>query len=157
MKAFRIVTLRRGSAVYGVDVASVRKVLRASGVQPLAAAPDFVPGAATVEGRLEVLVDLPVLFGDDGAMSGEEERRLVLVSLGRTEFALVADGVGDVAEIGAEELQPVPPFVGGTRREALRGVVVRGRDQILVLDLSRLLEASELGALESSAPPEAGG
>lgn len=152
----RLVTFRRGQVVYGVDVRRVRKVLRVAPPRPLAAVPPFVAGGITVEDRLEVLVDLATYFGDGEAPGGSD--RAVLVSLDGKDFALAADGVGEVAEVPAEGLRPLPPFLGGDRRDALLGVVAVGREQVLVVHLPRLLESTGLDAAVGSAPsPEGGG
>lgn len=154
--ALRLVTFRRGDAVFGVDVENVRKVLRAPPQRPLAASPAFVAGAITVDGGLEVLVDLAVLFGAE--VPEKTPDRAVLVTLDGRHFAFLADEAGEVADVTEASVQSLPPFVGGARRSSLRGVVVRDRDEVLVLDLSNLLHASEMEALEmaGSAAPEGG-
>jgi purine-binding chemotaxis protein CheW len=138
-----------------VELSRVRKVMRAQPVRPLVASPDFVAGAIRAEGRLEVLVDLAVLFGDPAATS--EANRAILVSLDGRDFGLLADEVGDVEEVPAESLQPLPPFLGGARRAALRGVTVRGGEEVLVLDLDRLLDGAELAAAMAAGSGEGPG
>lgn len=139
----RLVTFRRGRATYGIDVRHVRKVLRVPPLRPLPAAPEFVAGGITVDGRLEVLVDVAVFFGDAGA--GGAGDRAVLVTLDGRDFALRADDAGDVTDAAEADLQPLPPFLGGPRRAALRGVLAVGREQILVVDLALLLATSDGG------------
>jgi purine-binding chemotaxis protein CheW len=147
----RLVTFRRGRATYGVDVRHVRKVLRVPAPRPLPAAPDFVAGGITVDGRLEVLVDVAAFFED--ADAGGAGDRAVLVRVDGRDFALSSDGAGDVTDAAESDLQPLPPFLGGRRRAALRGVLFAGREQILVVDLVRLLASPELDAVT---PGEAG-
>jgi len=147
----RIVTFRRGRTLYGVDVRRVRKVLRAPAPRPLPAAPAFVPGGIEVEGRLEVLVDVAVFFGDKEAVAAGE--RAVLVTVDGSDFALSADQAGDVTDAEDGQLQPVPPFVGGSRRHALLGLLAVGREQVLVVDLARLLSSAEQEGVSAVAPP----
>jgi purine-binding chemotaxis protein CheW len=149
----RIVTFRRGRTTYGVDVRQVRKVLRAPAPRALPAAPGFVAGGIQVEGRLEVLVDVAALFEDDAEGSGD---RAVLVTVGDAHFALRADGAGDVTDLDAADLQPVPPFLGGAHRNALRGVLAVGTEQVLVVDLERLTASAALDALDPAGPTGAG-
>lgn len=148
----RLVTFRRGASIYGVDVDRVRKVLRVPAPRPIAAAPEFVTGGVTVEGRLEVLVDLAAFFEDTDAEPPAD--RAVLVSVGGRDFGLAADRVGQVADVEPDGLLPLPPFLGGARRDALRGVAPVGREQVLVVDLTRLLEHSGLETA-AGAPPSA--
>jgi chemotaxis signal transduction protein len=108
-----------------------------------------------VDGRLEVLVDVATFFGDgDAEGSGG---RAVLVTLDGRDFALRADVAGDVTEASEAGLQPLPPFLGGRSRDAIRGVLTVGREQILVLDLERLLAPVELDAVEAVRLPASGG
>lgn len=148
----RLVTFRRCRATYAVDVRHVRKVLRAATVRPLAAAPAFVAGGLTVDDRLEVVVDLAAFFDDaDPPGSGD---RAVLVSLDGRDFALLADAVGELTDVDAAGLQELPPFLGGARRYALRGVVPVGREQVLVVDLTKLLASPEMDAVAAARPPD---
>jgi chemotaxis signal transduction protein len=151
----RLVTFRRGAATYGIDVRHVRKVLRAPAPRPLPSVPAFVVGGILVDGRLEVLVDVAAFF-DDADAKGPGDRA-VLVTLDGRDFALRADGAGDVTDAGDADLQRLPPFLGGRRRDAIRGVLAVGREQILVLDLERLLAPVERDAVEAARTPASGG
>ena len=132
--------------MFGVDVQHVRKVLRATPIRPVLAAPDFVFGGATVAGRLEVLVDAGRLLGEQA--DPPETPHVLLVRSGSSEFGLLADDVGDVSELPADSTQAPPPFVGGRRADAIRAVVPRAGGDVLVLALERLLSTEELRSLD---------
>ena len=151
----RFVTFRRGRTTYGVDVRQVRKVLRAPVLRPLPAAPGFVVGGISVDGRLEVLVDVGAFFFEDAGAEDPGDRA-VLVTVGGTDFALRADAAGEVTDARSADLQPVPPFLGGAHRAALCGVLAIGPEQVLVLDLKRLAESAALDALDAAGPSGAG-
>jgi purine-binding chemotaxis protein CheW len=152
----RLVTFRRSGVAYGVPVGCVRRVLRAPPVRALPAAPPFVPGGVSVDGRLEALVDPASLLDPETPPAGAA--RVVLVTVRARGFALVADEAGEVLEVDAGARQAVPPFLGASARSVLTGVVVRDGEDVLLLDPERLLERTgpETARTPGPAAPEGG-
>ncbi len=164
------VFFHRGGESFAVDVRHVRRVVRNPALRRLPAAPAFVAGGSRLDDRLEVMVDPAMLFGgvvtDEtetptadvvataadvfGADSPDTYSRAVLVEVDGKPLGLLADQVEDVAEVEEAELRPPPPFVGGERRDAVVSVLARGRRDVLVLDLDRLLTGAELSEIPVS-------
>ena len=113
-------------------------------VRPVAGAPDFVVGTARVADRVEVLVDPAKVFGGEGT---EAAARVVLVTTGGRDWGFLADSVGDVLNVAASAVTHAPPFLGGARAAGLRGVLLHGSQEILLLDPEGLLSESERAAL----------
>ncbi len=158
--AVHLVSFRRGEASFAVDVRRVRQAVRPKTMRRLPGAPAYIPGGIVVDGRLEVLVDpaLALLSGDapDPAINaGEPPARALLVSGGGPGFALVADVVDAVSEVPIADVQDPPPFVGGSRRAAILGMIVRENREILLLDPDFLLDEAaqdELGRSDLGSP-----
>ena len=153
MSAVRsLLTFRRGPVNYAVDVGDVRRVVSGVELRPLPATPDFVAGGARIDDRLEVMVDPEALFS--GAAAVPKASRIILVNAMGRSLGLLADGVDEVATVEEGEISPPLPFVGGRRRVAVTGVLSRGSEEILVLDLALLLTGSEVSELAApTAPP----
>ncbi|MFN8178182.1 MAG: chemotaxis protein CheW [bacterium] len=140
----RVVTFRRLGLTYALPVARVRRVVKVPAVKPVAGAPDFVVGTARLGDRIEVLVDPAKVFGGEGA---EAAGRAVLVTCAGRDWGFLADSVGDVLNVAAASVTQAPPFLGGARAAGLRGVLLRGEQEILLLDPEGLLSESERAAL----------
>ncbi|NNE43933.1 MAG: hypothetical protein HKN12_06975 [Gemmatimonadetes bacterium] len=137
----RLVTFQRAGVRYAVEVALVRQAVRVAAVEAMPGAPDFVAGRSFVGtgpagARQEVLIDLARVYSP----TDEPATHAVLVTVDGTELGLLADRLGEVLDVDLDDFQPLPPFVGGNRPEWLRGRVLQGRSDVLVLDLRRVLE-----------------
>lgn len=151
------VFFHRDGDSYAVDVSCVRRVVRSPQLRRLPAAPGFVMGGSRVEDRLVVMIDPARLFGSAGPTSAPAEAappeaatrfaRAVLVEVDGRRLGLLADEVEDVAEVDVADLSAPPPFVGGSRRDAVVSVLMRGPREVLVLDLARLLTGAELAEI----------
>ena len=127
-----------------LPLSRVERVVHAVEITPLPGAPEIVPGAINVQGRV-----LPVL--DIRARLGLPERPLVLtdqILLARAAtrtVGLLADTVEGVIS-GAENPEiPGSEIVSGL--DYVRGVVKRDGALILLLDLDLLLSREEEKAL----------
>jgi chemotaxis signal transduction protein len=146
----RVVTFRRRGLHYALPVACVRRVVKVPSMRVVAGAPDFVAGSARVGDRIEVLVDPAKVFGGEGE---ESAARAVLVTSGGRDFGFLADAVGDVLDVSPSMVRDAPPFFGGRRAAGLRGVLLQGPLEILLLDSEALLSDAERSALPPATAP----
>jgi chemotaxis signal transduction protein len=161
-----LLPFRRGASTFAVDVARVRRVVAAGGLRGLPGAPPFARGGIRAGARLEVVVDPDVLFprptrsdpdpsssrlppGKTADREPVPPTRVLLVGGESDGFGLAADAVDAPAEVPLDAIQDPPPFVGGPRRRAILGLLVRDETEVLILDPDALLEPEVRAELES--------
>jgi purine-binding chemotaxis protein CheW len=66
-------------------------------------------------------------------------------------LGVMADAVNEVVELGPDDVEPPPAFGGGVKLDHLAGVGKAGKGLVMLLDLDRLLSASEAEAAGTAA------
>lgn len=168
-----------GGEVVAVPISEVREILQVGRLTAMPRTPAFVCGVMNLRGAVVPVIDLAARLGGDATVVG---RRSCIVVVDGNDLrsalqagqavddgsddddddhthgkpmvvGLLVDGVYEVFDIAAAEIEPVP--VLGTQVEGrfLDGMA-RARGQVLgVLALARVLAPAELGALISSHKP----
>lgn len=132
---------------YAVGVLQVKEIIEYDTVTKVPSTPPWIRGVINLRGSVVPVVDLAVKFGLPQA---EVTRRtcivIVEVEMGgeRTVMGVVADAVSQVVELQAQEIEPPPAFGTRVRVDYLKGMGKAGKKFVLMLDIDRVLSASEL-------------
>jgi purine-binding chemotaxis protein CheW len=146
-----------GGDEYAVEIQKVREVINFHELTPLPKAPSFVKGIINLRGEVIPVIDLRDKLG----LAREAYSvltNLIIVEIGRKAVGVVVDEVRHVIRLDPAEVAPSPPFIGGLSGKYVSGVAKLGERLVVVLDMERILSASELIALRSlpTAVPEEG-
>jgi purine-binding chemotaxis protein CheW len=155
--ADKIVVFRLGEHLFAAGVHSVERVLRYQRARPLPDVPPWVDGVIEYRSKVIPQLDLRRRFELPEALAGASTRVLVL-NVGDGWIAVVVDAVLEVAAYDAPELSAPPALFRGLAGEYLKGLVRHGERLIVVLDIERLLSATErLRLQEATADVSANG
>jgi purine-binding chemotaxis protein CheW len=138
----KIVIFRLGEDLFAAGVHSVERVLRYQRARPLPDVPPWVDGVIEYRGSVVPQIDLRRRFELPAAATTATTRVLVL-NAGDGWVAVVVDGVLEVAGYDQAQLSAPPALFRGLAGEYLRGLVRRGERLIVLLDVERLLSATE--------------
>jgi chemotaxis signal transduction protein len=139
---------------YGIPILSVKEILQHEEPTSVPSAPPAIRGVINVRGQVVPVVDLAVKFG--GAPTVASSRTCILVvdaHLGgdRLTVGVLADAVNEVLDLPAAEVEPPPRLGSRARVDFLTGVGKVGRAFVLLLELDRVLSASEAELASSAA------
>lgn len=155
--ADKIVVFRLGEHLFAAGVHSVERVLRYQRARPLPDVPPWVDGVIEYRSKVIPQLDLRRRFELPEALAGASTRVLVL-NVGDGWIAVVVDAVLEVAAYDPPELSAPPALFRGLAGEYLKGLVRHGERLIVVLDIERLLSATErLRLQEATADVSANG
>lgn len=146
---------------YGVDIFQVREIIRVPPVTHIPGAPEYVQGVINLRGGVIPIIDLRKRFGM-AAHAGDDDRRIVVVELGAQTVGMVVDGVSEVLEIDAAQIEPPSPFIVSVHSHAIQGIAKKSETLIILLDLEALLSGQEkeqlkqLASVGASQPGPAG-
>jgi len=136
---------------FGIDVASVREVVRSQRVTPLPLAPPLIEGVVELRSGVVPVVDLGRALGGECIDPGPDTR-IVLLDVDGMSIGLVVEGATDVLSVHPANVEDVPELARQTGYEAVRAVVRRqDADPVMVLSVEQLLES-----IYRSALPKAG-
>ncbi len=142
---------------YGVPILKVREILSYEGATPVPGTPPSIRGVVNVRGSVVPVVDLAVKFGRGATDATKRTCILVVDAVSGGEALTVglrAAAVTEVVELGAGDVEPPPSFGTGVRVDYLLGLGKTGAGFVLLLDIDRVLSASEaeLAAAAAAAP-----
>lgn len=144
----QLVVFALGEDLFAADVRMVERVLRASAPVTVPNMPRWVAGVVEHAGRTLPLVDLRRRFEMPDAPEGVE-RRVLVAGGGADAVGLLVDRVVEVAPV-AGGLDAAPALFRGLAREYLLGILRRDGGLVIVLDVARLLTATERITLQQA-------
>jgi purine-binding chemotaxis protein CheW len=145
----KIVIFRLGDDLFAADVRSVERVLRYQRARRLPDVPPWVDGVIEYRANVIPQLDLRRRFeladvGDGGAT------RVIVLNAGGGWVAVVVDAVLEVAAYDPSQLSPPPALFRGLAGEYLQGLVRHGERLVVLLEVDRLLSATDRLRLEQA-------
>jgi chemotaxis signal transduction protein len=131
---------------YAAPILTVREILQYEEVTRIPGTPTAVRGVLNVRGAVVPVFDLGVKFGKPEVVAGSRTCVLVVeAKVGEAPFivGLIADAVNEVVDLRPEDVEPPPAFGAGLRVDYLLGMGKVGSRFVLLLDLDRVLSATE--------------
>lgn len=139
--AHMVLTLTVAGQQCGVPVLSVRDVLGAQTITPIPLAPREVAGSLNLRGRIVTAVDLRARLGLPTRAEGKPAMSVVVEVSGEL-YSLLADDVGEVLSLPAEERAANPPTLDELWHDVSLGVHRQGGSLLVIFDVDRLLALS---------------
>jgi purine-binding chemotaxis protein CheW len=131
---------------YGLPILAVKEILQYEEPTRVPGAPASVRGVINVRGAVVPVVDLAVKFGRPATAPTNRTCILVVeVQAGaeRLTLGVLADAVSEVLDLPPEAVEPPPAFGTGVRLDYLTGMGKVGKGFVLLLDVDRVVSASE--------------
>ena len=134
-------TLQRES--YGIEVLKVREIIRLIGISTVPQMPAYVCGVINLRGKIIPVVNLRLRFGFPDVASTEQTCIVVVLvkSPGgkSTQMGIVVDGVEEVVNVAADDIENTPDFGGAVSTECILGMAkIKGAVKAL-LDIDKVI------------------
>lgn len=163
MRDEQYVSFRIDGHLFGINILTVREIIRNVDFTPVERAPESVRGLLNLRGQIITVLDLGPSLGLPLRKIGPETRCVIvksadevagLIDSGQlTEemygeaVGLIVDGISDVVSNGEDDLESPPANANGIDSDYLQGVVKLDQDLLLVLTLKTLIESGMHGTL----------
>ena len=160
MELIKLVLIRLGDEIYGIDAQYVYYVKTVEKITQVPRVPEWVTGVVNLRGRILSVIELRRFFGlpsaqvdQDAESEGEKVPYLVVIETPEMEIVLLVDDVLTVESVSAGKIQDTTGTVRGLRPEYVQGVTTcnigdddAGEDgsMVVVLDLKALLTDEQL-------------
>src|SRR3974390_617476 len=147
-KIIQLVSFELEGEEYGVDVPSVREIIRMPSITKMPNSADYVDGIINLRGTVVPIISLRKRFG---LLDRESDRlsRILVMEVGNSLTGFVVDAVAEVIRLSATEIQPPPAIVqGNVAQDCITGVINRAERLLIALDLNRLFTNEEQAMLE---------
>lgn len=137
---------------YGIDILKVQEIRGWMPVTKVPNAPVFVRGVMNLRGAIVPVIDLRLRFGLE-AIEYTKITVVIVVTVqsdsGNRIIGMVVDGVSDVLNVNAADIQSSPDFGTAVHTEFISGLVTIESGMVMLLDVDRLLSIDDMFALEA--------
>ena len=145
----QLVSFHVGDEEFGLDILRVQEIIR---IQPLTRVPnlpDYIDGVINLRGKVIPVSGLRKRLGLE-KQTADKRTRIVVVDVHGQILGFVVDSVSEVLRIHTDTVEPTPRL-GKVERDYISGVGKLDSRLLLLLDLERLMNESEVG--EAMPPP----
>ncbi len=146
----QLVVFNLSGETYGVDISSVREIIRMQTITEVPKTPDFVEGVINLRGKVIPVIDLHKRF-DLPMVEETSHSRIMVVEVDHITVGMIVDSVSEVLRIPKDTIDPPPPVISGVDSAFLRGVGKLDDRLIILLDLNQVLHEKEKKAIENVA------
>ena len=127
---------------YGVDIDSVREIIRIQEITKVPRTPEFVEGVINLRGKVIPVIDLRKRFGFRQA-EATKDTRIVVVDIGGNDIGVVVDAVTEVLRLSADSVEPPTGAITTADSDYLLGIAKLETRLIILLDLQKALANME--------------
>jgi purine-binding chemotaxis protein CheW len=140
---------------YGIDVLKIREIIRLTDITAVPRMPAYVRGVINLRGKIIPVIDLRVRFGFGNAQNTEHTCIIVaqvkLPDGKATQMGLIVDGVEEVLNLAAADIEETPDFGSAIATEYILGMAkVKGSVKSL-LDIDGVLGGEIVQKIKTAA------
>jgi purine-binding chemotaxis protein CheW len=133
-----------GKEEYGVDIMSVREIIRMVEITRIPDTPEYVEGVINLRGVVIPVIDFRKRFGTvDTGDNREDDRRIVVVDIKGKRVGLIVDRVTQVVKLDGERISPPPEVVKDQGQDYIGGIGQLGAKMVIILNVEELLGREE--------------
>ena len=132
---------------YAVGILRVKEIIEYETVTRVPAVPPHVRGVINLRGAVLPVVDLAAKFGSPETDVTRTTCIVIVETQLRDEIVVagvMTDAVSEVVDLGADQIEPPPPFGTGVRVDFLVGMGKLDGRLVLILDIDRVPSPVEL-------------
>lgn len=143
---------------YAIGIQRVKEIIEYTPITRVPKVPEWIRGVINLRGNVVPVVDLALRFGLQ-ERPVTKTSCIVVVEVEqdseRTVMGIVADAVNQVIDLSPQDIEEPPAFGTQVRLDYLYGMGKVGQKFALILNLDRVLSATELLAVASVQSPAA--
>src|SRR4051795_4648328 len=146
-RAGKYLTFQLGNEEFGIRVLKVREIMGLQEITAVPQTPGHVKGVINLRGKVIPVIDLRLKFGLPQGEYGQRTCIIVAQVQGESGpilMGIVVDGVSEVLNLTAAEIEDTPDFGEASAGQYLLGMAkVKGKVKIL-LDIDQVLSSQDL-------------
>ena len=150
-------TFTLGGEMFAVGILNVKEIIEYGNLTEIPMMPTFIRGVINLRGSVVPVIDLAARFGRERLRSGRRSC-IVIVEVngdaGTQTLGVMVDGVSEVIDIAAADIEPAPSFGARIRTDFIAGMARREGRFVILLEVGRVFSIDELagiGALAGAA------
>jgi purine-binding chemotaxis protein CheW len=152
-RAGKYLTFELGQEEFGIQVLQVREIMGVQDITVVPQTPSYVKGVINLRGKVIPVVDLRLKFGLK-EIEYTQRTCIIVVQVagdaGPMLMGIVVDGVSEVLNVTAADIEDTPDFGHGVSTPYILGMAkIKGKVKIL-LEIDQVMTSKELMTLEQA-------
>jgi purine-binding chemotaxis protein CheW len=151
-RAGKYLAFRLGKEEFAIQVLKVREIMGVQDITAVPQTPQYVKGVINLRGKVIPVVDLRLKFGLPEIEYTQRTCIIVVQVRGEADrmlMGIIVDGVSEVLNLAAVDIENTPDFGEGVATPYLLGMAkAKGKVSIL-LDINQVLTTQEIQRIEA--------
>lgn len=150
-------TFMLGGEMFSLSILAIKEIIWYANLTDVPMMPACIRGVINLRGAVVPVIDLAARFGRERLRSGRRSC-IVIVEVngdaGTQTLGVMVDGVSEVIDIAAADIEPAPSFGARIRTDFIAGMARREGRFVILLEVGRVFSIDELagiGALAGAA------
>jgi purine-binding chemotaxis protein CheW len=127
---------------------SVREIMGLQDITAVPQTPPYMKGVLNLRGKMIPVIDLRIKFGMEEVEYGQRTS-VVVVKVGEVLMGVVVDGVSEVVNLTAADIEDTPDFGAGVSTPCILGMAKTKGKVRMLLDIHQVLSAQDLAGFDS--------
>ncbi len=147
----KYLTFRLGREEYGIEILKVREIVAYMEITPVPLTALYIRGVVNLRGKIIPVVDVRRKFGLPEVAASRDTciiTAMVEGKEGEVLTGLLVDGVSEVTQVAASEVEPVPALGEDMKLDFVTGLSKTKGRVIVLLDMDKVMQGQDLEELQ---------
>jgi purine-binding chemotaxis protein CheW len=135
----QLVVFDLAGEAYGVNIGTVREIIRMQAITHVPETPDFIEGVINLRGRVIPVVDLRKRFGL-ATSDHTSDSRIVVIDIAGRDIGVIVDAVTEVLRVANAAIESASALIATEDSYYMDGIAKIGDRLLILLDLDRVLQ-----------------
>jgi purine-binding chemotaxis protein CheW len=149
-RAGKYLTFFLSGQEYGVEILKVQEIIGRMPVTPVPLTSRDILGVINLRGKIHPVMDLNVKFGMDRT-GITDETCIIIIKTSSLMMGILVDRVSEVIKMASEDIEDTPSFGTDVNPEYLLGMGKTGGRICLLLDIEKVITASDIINMKKAA------
>lgn len=146
MSEMQIVVFSLNGEFCGAYTAQVHEIVKYQQLEKISGIPKFLDGIVTLRGNAIPVISLNRRF-DLGEKDTDKKTKIIITETGGRKLGYIVNDVSEILKISDEDMEEAPEMVVRSGNRHILGIGKKGNKLISILNLSKILDESEIKLL----------
>jgi purine-binding chemotaxis protein CheW len=152
-RAGKYLTFFLASEEYGVEILKVQEIIGRMPITPVPLTSKYILGVINLRGKIHPIMDMKIKFGMDHTEI-TDETCIIVIRTASLMMGILVDKVSEVVNIASDDIEDTPSFGADVNPEYLLGVGKTGGRVRLLLDIEKVITATDIINMKQAAVGE---
>ncbi|MBN1470370.1 MAG: purine-binding chemotaxis protein CheW [Syntrophaceae bacterium] len=152
-RAGKYLTFFLAGEEYGVEILKVQEIIERMPITPVPLTAKYILGVINLRGKIHPVMDIKVKFGMDQTRI-TDETCIIVIKTSNLMMGILVDKVSEVVDVASQDIEDTPSFGADVNPEYLLGVGKTGGRVWLLLDIEKVITATDVINLKKAAGGE---